>query len=70
VKPEWEYRVEELGTTLKGVKAGELEALLNEASVEGWEPSTMTMRGNSSRLLIVLRRPLRKRVRDRSRTWP
>ena len=65
-----EYRVEELGTTLKGVRVGELEALLNEVAGEGWEPVTMTMRGNSSRLIVVLRRPWRTRTRDRSRTWP
>ncbi|UCF62284.1 MAG: DUF4177 domain-containing protein [Anaerolineaceae bacterium] len=70
MRPEWEYRVEELGKTWKGVEVGELEALLNEASGEGWEPVTMTMRANSSRLLVVLRRPRRTRARDRSRTWP
>lgn len=68
--PEWEYRVEELGTIWKGVHVGELEVLLNEASGDGWEPVMMTMRGNSSRLLVVLRRSLRTRARDRSRTWP
>ena len=70
MKPEWEYRVEELGATLRGVHVGELEALLNETSEEGWEPVTMTMRGNSSRLIVVLRRPSRTRARDRARTWP
>jgi hypothetical protein len=70
VRPEWEYRVEELGKTWKGVQVDELEALLNEVSGEGWEPVTMVMRGNSSRLLVVLRRPWRTRARDRSRTWP
>ena len=71
MKLEFEYRVEELGGALRGAKADDLEAMLNELASEGWEPVTVTARGSSSnQLLVVLRRRAGRRTRDRSSTWP
>jgi hypothetical protein len=72
VKPGWEYRVEELGSTWQVVKLSELEALLNNAAEERWEPTIVTMRGSGNRILIILRRQLERRSRAKSRTmtWP
>lgn len=50
------YRVLELGGALRGVKAEELEALLNGASAEGWELQQMIQRENSSKFLAVFRK--------------
>lgn len=54
MKPGWEYRVEELGSTWKVAKLSELEALLNNAAEERWEPTIVTMRGSGNRILIIL----------------
>jgi hypothetical protein len=71
VKLEFEYRVEEIGGALRGAKADDLEAMLNELTMEGWEPVTVTARGSSSnQLLVVLRRQVGRGSRDRSSTWP
>lgn len=67
----WEYGVEVLGGVLRGARPEDLEALLNEAAQEGWEPVSILRRSsNSSQLLIVLRRQVRGRSQERSRTWP
>jgi 3'-phosphoadenosine 5'-phosphosulfate sulfotransferase len=70
VKGQWEYRVESAGGGLRGVRVDEVEDLLNEAAVEGWEPLLMESLTNSNKLLLVLRRPQSERTRPRSRTWP
>ncbi len=72
MKPEWEYQVEELGNAWKTVKLSELEALLNKAAAERWEPAIVTMRGSGNRILIILRRQLERRSRAKSKTmtWP
>ena len=68
---EWEYSVEALGGALRGVRPQEIEALLNEAANDGWEPVNVFQRGASSnQILIVLRRKVTGRTRDRSGTWP
>ena len=72
MKPGWEYRVEELGSTWQVAKKSELEALLNNAAEESWEPTIVTMRGSGNRILIILRRQLERRSRAKSKTmtWP
>ncbi len=68
---EWEYSVETLGGGLRGARPEDLEALLNEAAEEGWEFVNALQRvASGSQLLIILRRKVEDRPRDRSRTWP
>jgi hypothetical protein len=50
------YRVLELGGTVRGVRAGELEALLNGASTDGWELQQVIQRENSNKFLAVFRK--------------
>lgn len=67
---QWEYTVETLGGTLKGVRPEELADLLNLAAEENWEPVDMLLRSsNSNQLIIVLRRSLQSRSRRRKREW-
>jgi hypothetical protein len=73
VSRDWEYRVETLGGALRGAKPEELEALLNLAGQEGWEPAHITPHGSSGgRYWVVLRRstvsPTSRRKRKRG--WP
>jgi hypothetical protein len=71
VKVQWEYTVETLGGTLKGARPEELAELLNLAAEENWEPVEIFPRSsNSNQLMIVLRRPLPSRSRERKRGWP
>ena len=68
---QWEYTVETLGGTLKGVRPEELADLLNLAAEEDWEPVDMLLRSsNSNQLMIILRRSLESRSRKRKRRWP
>lgn len=50
------YRVLELGGAMRGVKAEELEALLNGASAEGWDLHQVIPRESSNKFLAVFRR--------------
>jgi hypothetical protein len=70
VKKEWEYRVDEMGGVLRGARPEELEAYLNEAAADGWEPHLVESQSSNNRLLVILRRPRGVRTRDRSHTWP
>lgn len=68
---QWEYTVETLGGTLKGVRPEELADLLNMAAEEDWEPVDMLLRSsNSNQLMIILRRSLQSRSRKQKRGWP
>lgn len=51
----WRYRVLELGGAMRGVKAEEMEALLNGAAAEGWELQLVVPRESSNKILAVFR---------------
>jgi hypothetical protein len=71
VSAQWEYTVETLGGTLKGVRPEELADLLNIAAEEDWEPVDLLLRSsNSNQLMIILRRSLQSRTHQRKRGWP
>jgi len=71
VSAQWEYIVETLGGTLKGARPEELADLLNQAAEENWEPVEIVPRSsNSNQLMIVLRRSIKSRSRERKRGWP
>ena len=59
------YRVLELGGAMRGVKAGELEALLNGAAADGWELQQVIQRETTNKFLAVFRK---SRQRDEKET--
>jgi hypothetical protein len=65
---QWEYRVRTIGNAF-GTKDEQIEALLNEWGLEGWEASQVYTPSQSSKVTIVARRPLTGSARRRS-SWP
>jgi len=71
VSAQWEYTVEVLGGTLKGVRPEELADLLNLAAEEDWEPVDILLRSsNGNQIMVVLRRSLQSHSQQRKRRWP
>jgi hypothetical protein len=67
----WEYRVELLGTALRGARPADLEQLLNNGAEQGWEPVDLMSQSNSSKVWVVLRRRSGAAPRPRRRAgWP
>ncbi|MBA4380071.1 MAG: DUF4177 domain-containing protein [Anaerolinea sp.] len=66
---QWEYRVVSQGNMWRGPKENELEALLNELGVEGWEVASTFTITNSNKVTVVAKRPLSAEGRRR-RSWP
>ncbi|MCS6994468.1 MAG: DUF4177 domain-containing protein [Anaerolineales bacterium] len=67
--PLWEYRVQTFGSFWHGVKAEELQALLNEWGEQGWEVIAIHEVEGHSKINIIAKRPLTDRVR-RMRSMP
>jgi hypothetical protein len=65
----WEYRVQTVGSFFGGVKAEELEQLLNEWGEEGWEVVSTHIKENENKINVIAKRPLTDRVR-RMRSMP
>jgi len=67
---QWEYRVvASPGNIWSGPKEEDLEALLNELGMEGWEVvSTYTITYNN-KFTLIAKRPLSAKGR-RQRSWP
>lgn len=65
----WEYRVQTVGSFLGGVKAEELEQLLNEWGEEGWEVVSTHVLEKQSKINVIAKRPLTDRVK-RARSMP
>ena len=61
----WEYRVRTFGTFFRGVKDEELEAILNEWGMEGWEVISARGIENTSKVTLLAKRPLTSSVRRR-----
>ncbi len=66
---QWEYRVQTVGSFFGGVKAEELESLLNEWGEEGWEVVSTHILENQSKINVIAKRPLTDRVK-RARSMP
>ena len=65
---QWEYRVQTVGAFFSGVKADELEELLNEWGEDGWEVVAAHIVENANKINVIAKRPLTDRVRrERSR---
>jgi hypothetical protein len=64
----WEYRVQTVGGFFSGVKAEELEEMLNEWGEDGWEVVSTHIIENANKVNVIAKRPLTDRVRrERSR---
>ncbi|MFZ5908928.1 MAG: DUF4177 domain-containing protein [Chloroflexota bacterium] len=66
---QWEYRVQSVGGFFSGVKAEELEALLNEWGQDGWEVVSTHIIENANKINVIAKRPLTLRSR-RERSLP
>ena len=66
---QWEYRVQTVGTFWSGVKADELEQLLNEWGVEGWEVVSTHLIENVNKINVIAKRPLSSTMK-RHRSMP
>ena len=65
---QWEYRVQIVGGFFTGIKADELEEMLNEWGEEGWEVVSTHIIENANKVNIIAKRPLTDRIRrERSR---
>ena len=64
---QWEYRVQTVGAFWSGVKADELERLLNAWGEEGWEVVSTHIIENANKINVIAKRPLnRETIRRRS----
>jgi hypothetical protein len=66
---QWEYRVQTVGSFWSGVKADELENLLNEWGEAGWEVVSTHILENANKINVIAKRPLTERVK-RARSMP
>lgn len=65
---QWEYRVQTIGGFFTGIKADEMEDLLNGWGEDGWEVVSTHIIENANKVNIIAKRPLIDRVRrERSR---
>lgn len=65
----WEYRVQTVGAFWSGVKADDLEGLLNEWGEEGWEVVSTHIIENANKINVIAKRPLSTAAR-RFRSMP
>jgi hypothetical protein len=65
---QWEYRVQTIGGAF-GTRDEQIESLLNEWGLEGWEATQVYTPSQSNKVTIVARRPLSLENRRRS-SWP
>jgi len=65
----WEYRVQTFGTFFTGTKDDELEAALNEWGMDGWEVIFARSVENTSKVVLIAKRPLSASARRRH-TFP
>jgi hypothetical protein len=64
----WEYRVQTIGTVF-GTKDEQIQALLNEWGLEGWEATQVYTPSQSSKVTVVAKRQLSEATRRRA-SWP
>jgi hypothetical protein len=55
---QWEYRVQTVGSFWSGVKADELEQILNEWGEESWEVVSTHILENVNKINVIAKRPL------------
>ena len=67
---QWEYYIETIGSTLRGVSDDNLLTLLTELGQAGWEVFSLEPLENSSKIRIAAKRPLGTRSNPRKSGWP
>ena len=68
----WEYRVETFGSVWTGAKTEEIQSILNNWGLEGWEVIAVTMDSNVRKALVFAKRHLdenEKRRRERQNNY-
>ena len=65
---QWEYRVQTIGNAF-GTKDEQIEAILNEWGLDGWQATQVYTPSQSNKVTIVARRPLSATARRQS-AWP
>jgi len=71
VAPRWEYKVQVLGSFWRGARAEDVQEFLTQVAEDGWEPLELTTMQNSSKMMLILRRPTETAGRKRqAKTWP
>jgi hypothetical protein len=69
----WQYRVDTLGSAIRGLKDEEIEAVLNEWGEEGWEIISARPPTNSSKITIIAKRLMttgtQRQRRLEQRSW-
>jgi len=71
VAPKWEYLVQILGSFWRGPRPEDVQKFLTQAAEDGWEPLELTTIQNSSKMMLLLRRPIETAGRRRrAKTWP
>ena len=65
----WEYRVQAVGSFFSGVKADELEQLLNEWGEDGWEVVSTHIKEKENKINVIAKRPLTREAK-RMRSMP
>ncbi len=66
---QWEYRVLTVGNAFSGAKDGQIEGILNEWGMEGWEAVNVYAPSNSPKVTLVAKRQVSSSVR-RARSMP
>ncbi len=66
---QWEYRAQTIGSFWSGVKANELEQILNDWGEEGWEVVSTHIIENQNKINVIAKRPLSSTTR-RFRSMP
>jgi hypothetical protein len=66
---QWEYRVKTIGGTFKRIADEEVEAMLNEWGLEGWEVVDTRAIEGSYKVCITAKRPSTGATR-RQRSYP
>ena len=60
---QWEYRVQTVGGFFIGIKADNLEEMLNEWGEDGWEVVSTHIIENANKINVIAKRPLTDRIR-------
>lgn len=72
-KIKWEYRVDTIGSVLKGLKDEEIEVVLNDWGEAGWEIISARPPTNSPKITIIAKRQQtlesRRQRRLEQREW-
>ncbi|MBN2386358.1 MAG: DUF4177 domain-containing protein [Anaerolineales bacterium] len=62
---QWEYRIESFGTFFSSPKDEDMAEILNEWGEEGWEVVHVHSYPNTSKALVIAKRPLDLSTRRR-----